>query len=167
MLQRDFTEEQIMFRDAYRKFLAAEIVPHMEAWREAGIVDREAFRKAGEQGFLMVWPEERFGGMGDDSLAGGNGNDLLDGGAGTDLLRGGDGIDVFVFRQGDGIADIQDFELSHDILDIEGFENLTYETLTNAGEQIGNDVYYYLGADTLILRDVWLETMQEIDLCIK
>jgi acyl-CoA dehydrogenase len=65
MLPRDFTEEQQMFRDAYRKFLAAEIVPHMEAWREAGIVDREAFRKAGEQGFLMVWPEEKYGGMGD------------------------------------------------------------------------------------------------------
>lgn len=68
MLPRDFTEEQNMFRDAYRKFLAAEIVPHMEAWREAGIVDREAFRKAGEQGFLMIWPEERYGGMGDDDF---------------------------------------------------------------------------------------------------
>jgi len=65
MLQREFTEEQVMFRNAYRKFLASEIVPHMEAWREAGIVDREAFRKAGEQGFLMVWPEEKYGGMGD------------------------------------------------------------------------------------------------------
>jgi acyl-CoA dehydrogenase len=65
MLQREFTEEQNMFRDAYRKFLATEIVPHMEAWREAGIVDREAFRRAGEQGFLMIWPEEQYGGMGD------------------------------------------------------------------------------------------------------
>ena len=65
MLQREFTEEQNMFRDAYRKFLASEIVPHMEAWREAGIVDRAAFRKAGEQGFLMVWPDEQYGGMGD------------------------------------------------------------------------------------------------------
>ncbi|TXS90198.1 acyl-CoA dehydrogenase [Parahaliea maris] len=65
MLARDFTEEQQMFRDAYRKFLAAEIVPHMERWREAGIVDREAFLKAGQQGFLMVWPEEQYGGMGD------------------------------------------------------------------------------------------------------
>mgnify|MGYP003630453824 CR=1 FL=1 len=65
MLQRDFTEEQQMFRDAYRKFLAAEIVPHMESWREAGIVGREAFKKAGEQGFLMVWPEEKYGGLGD------------------------------------------------------------------------------------------------------
>lgn len=65
MLQREFTEEQDMFRDAYRKFLATEIVPHMETWREAGIVDREAFRRAGEQGFLMIWPEEQHGGMGD------------------------------------------------------------------------------------------------------
>jgi len=68
MLQREFTEEQQMFRDAYRKFLAFEIVPHMEAWREAGIVDREAFRKAGEQGFLMIWPDEKYGGMGDDDF---------------------------------------------------------------------------------------------------
>ena len=43
MIDFTFTEEQEMFRDAYRKFLATEIVPHMEAWREAGIVDREAF----------------------------------------------------------------------------------------------------------------------------
>jgi len=68
MLQRDFTEEQNMFRDAYRKFLASEIVPHMEDWREAGIVDKEAFRKAGEQGFLMIWPDEKYGGMGDDDF---------------------------------------------------------------------------------------------------
>ena len=65
MLPREFTEEQEMFRKAYRKFLSAEIVPHMESWRAAGIVDRSAFRKAGERGFLMVWPEERFGGSGD------------------------------------------------------------------------------------------------------
>ena len=65
MLARDFTEEQNLFRDAYRRFLATEIVPHMEQWRDAGIVDREAFRRAGEQGFLMVWPDERYGGSGD------------------------------------------------------------------------------------------------------
>ena len=68
MLPRDFTDEQNMFREAYRKFLATEIVPHMEAWRDAGIVDREAFRKAGEQGFLMVWPDEKYGGMGDNDF---------------------------------------------------------------------------------------------------
>lgn len=68
MLPRRFTEEQVMFRDAYRKFLSAEIVPHMEEWREAGVVDRDAFRRAGERGFLMVWPEEKYGGMGDNDF---------------------------------------------------------------------------------------------------
>lgn len=68
MLKRNFTEEQLMFRDAYRKFLSAEIVPNMERWREQGIVDREAFIKAGEQGFLMIWPDEELGGMGDDDF---------------------------------------------------------------------------------------------------
>lgn len=68
MFKREFTEEQHMFRDAYRKFLHQEIVPNMEHWREQGIVDREAFRKAGEQGFLMIWPDEQYGGMGDDDF---------------------------------------------------------------------------------------------------
>lgn len=65
MLKRDFTEEQQMLRAAYRKFLATEIVPNMEQWRATGLVDRDAFRKAGEQGFLMVWPDEKYGGMGE------------------------------------------------------------------------------------------------------
>lgn len=62
---RVFTEEQIMFREAYRKFLETEIAPNMEQWRKDGIVDRKAFEKAGEMGFLMIWPEEQYGGMGD------------------------------------------------------------------------------------------------------
>jgi len=62
---RNFTEEQIMFREAYRKFLEQEITPNVEQWREDGIVSREAFTKAGEQGFLMIWPDEKYGGMGD------------------------------------------------------------------------------------------------------
>lgn len=65
MLQRLFTEEQNLFRDAYRRFLAEEVVPHMERFRDQGIVDREIFRKAGDHGFLMVWPDEHYGGLGD------------------------------------------------------------------------------------------------------
>lgn len=65
MLPREFTEEQQMFRESYRKFLASEIVPHMERWREQGIVDRVAFKWAGDKGFLMVWPDEEYGGIGD------------------------------------------------------------------------------------------------------
>jgi len=65
MLARQFTEEQHMFRQAYRRFVTEEIVPHMEGWRAAGIVDRKLFKRAGDQGFLMVWPEECYGGMDD------------------------------------------------------------------------------------------------------
>ena len=68
MLPRSFTQEQVIFRDAYRKFLAQEIVPNMEAWREQGRVYREAFTAAGKHGFLMVWPSEKHGGMGDNDF---------------------------------------------------------------------------------------------------
>ena len=62
---RQFTEEQRMFRSAYRSFLAQEIVPHMPRWRREGVVDREAYRKAGAAGFLMTWADEAYGGTGD------------------------------------------------------------------------------------------------------
>ena len=59
-----FTEEQEMFRDAYRKFLIKEVEPHRESWRDAGIVPREMFEKMGEQGFLLTWADEKYGGLG-------------------------------------------------------------------------------------------------------
>ena len=65
---RSFTEEQEMFRGAYRKFLESEVQPHMPRFRQQGIVDREIFKKAGDQGFLMIWPEEKYGGMGDSDF---------------------------------------------------------------------------------------------------
>ena len=64
MLRLPFTEEQEMFRDAYRKFLEAELVPHRDEWWETGIIPREIFKKAGEQGFLAVWVDEAYGGLG-------------------------------------------------------------------------------------------------------
>lgn len=67
-MMRQFTEEQELFRDSYRRFIAEEIKPHMAAWRKAGIVDRSAFTKAGEQGFLMIWPDEKYGGLGDNDF---------------------------------------------------------------------------------------------------
>lgn len=65
---RNFTEEQTMFREAYRKFLEQDIAPNMEQWRKDGIVSREAFKKAGDLGFLMIWPDEQYGGLGDDDF---------------------------------------------------------------------------------------------------
>ena len=59
-----FTEDHDMFRDSVRSFLQNEIGPHSERWREQGIVDREAYEKAGEQGLLLMWADEKYGGAG-------------------------------------------------------------------------------------------------------
>ncbi len=59
-----FNDEHDMFRDAVRSFLQNEIQPHADRWHEQGIVDREAFLKAGEQGLLLMWADEKYGGAG-------------------------------------------------------------------------------------------------------
>ena len=59
-----FEEEHEMFRDSVRSFFINEIQPHREKWHEQGIVDREAFLKAGEQGLLLMWADEKYGGAG-------------------------------------------------------------------------------------------------------
>lgn len=64
MLRRPFTEEQDMFRESYRRFVEREIMPNAERWRENGIVDRDTFAKAGAQGFLLTWADEKYGGAG-------------------------------------------------------------------------------------------------------
>ncbi|MCX4246151.1 acyl-CoA dehydrogenase family protein [Paraliomyxa miuraensis] len=63
-----FSEEHDLFRDAVRRFLEREVVPHQHAWNEAGSVDREAWRKAGEAGLLCPWMPEEYGGAGGDFL---------------------------------------------------------------------------------------------------
>jgi len=59
-----FEPEHETFRDNARRFFQSEIAPHAERWREAGVVDREAYLKAGEQGYLMMWADEKYGGAG-------------------------------------------------------------------------------------------------------
>ena len=59
-----FNEDHEMFRDSVRKFMLAEVAPHVEQWREAGICDRDAFLKAGEQGLLCMCLDEKYGGLG-------------------------------------------------------------------------------------------------------
>lgn len=59
-----FESEHEQFRDSVRRFMQAEVAPHADRWREAGMVDRETYLKAGAQGLLCVDAEERFGGAG-------------------------------------------------------------------------------------------------------
>lgn len=53
-----------IFRDAFKKFLATEVIPYYNEWEEQGIVPKELWRKAGEMGFLCPWLEEQYGGPG-------------------------------------------------------------------------------------------------------
>lgn len=63
-----YTEEHKIFREAIRKFIDKEVIPHVEEWEEAGIVPKSAWRKMGEQGFLCMSVPEEYGGMGCDFL---------------------------------------------------------------------------------------------------
>ena len=63
-----FRDEHLLFRKSFREFIAREIKPAQAKWREAGVVDREAWRKAGAAGFLCPSLEEKYGGPGGDFL---------------------------------------------------------------------------------------------------
>ena len=58
------TEDLNMLRDQTRKFLASELVPHLEEWHDKGIMDRSAWTKLGEAGLLCAAIPEEYGGAG-------------------------------------------------------------------------------------------------------
>jgi len=64
-----FSDELIMLRNEIRRFVEAEVVPHGDAWEEAGKVPREIFRKIGELGFLGMRYPEKYGGADLDTMA--------------------------------------------------------------------------------------------------
>lgn len=59
-----FKEEHLIFREAFKKFLDKEVAPYYEKWEKDGIVPKEIWRKAGENGFLCSWVDEKYGGAG-------------------------------------------------------------------------------------------------------
>lgn len=64
MNRQHFDSEHDAFRDAVRRYLENEVVPQQQAWLNAGIVPRQAWRGLGEQGFLLTWLDEAYGGVG-------------------------------------------------------------------------------------------------------
>jgi len=52
------------FRESFRRFLNAEVVPHHAEWEKAGITPRELFTTAGKSGFLAMAIPEQYGGGG-------------------------------------------------------------------------------------------------------
>ncbi|WP_319824630.1 acyl-CoA dehydrogenase family protein [Thalassovita sp.] len=69
MLKRTiYDEEHEIFRNSVRKWAEAEVFPHADEWRDAGCVSREVWKKAGQQGFLCMYADEKYGGLGLDDF---------------------------------------------------------------------------------------------------
>ena len=69
MLKRTiYAEEHEMFRQSVRAWAEREVYPHADDWREAGVVSREVWHRAGEEGFLCMYADEKYGGLGVDDF---------------------------------------------------------------------------------------------------
>ena len=69
MIERQlYSPDHTAFADAFERFMDKEIAPHHDAWEDQGYVDREVWRKAGENGFLCMTMPEEYGGAGADRL---------------------------------------------------------------------------------------------------
>jgi acyl-CoA dehydrogenase len=68
MKRKIFNEDHELFRSQFRKFLERELIPYSEQWEKDGIVPRELWLKAGENGFLCPWLPEEYGGSGVDFI---------------------------------------------------------------------------------------------------
>ena len=58
------TPELDVFRSQFRKYLARDLAPHAEKWRQQKMVDRSAWRGLGEMGALLTSVPEAYGGLG-------------------------------------------------------------------------------------------------------
>ncbi|KCZ99632.1 long-chain acyl-CoA dehydrogenase [Hyphomonas polymorpha PS728] len=61
-----YNEEHEVFRDSVRKFYAKEIVPHLDRWEKAGLIEPAVMKKLGDAGFLCPTVPEAYGGLGLD-----------------------------------------------------------------------------------------------------
>lgn len=59
-----FGPEHEELRDSVRRFVTAEIAPHVDEWERAGEFPRELFSRCGELGFLGLKFPEKYGGQG-------------------------------------------------------------------------------------------------------
>lgn len=59
-------EDHFLFQQSLRKFLEKEAIPYFDQWEKDGLVPRSFWKKAGDNGFLCPWIEEKYGGLGAD-----------------------------------------------------------------------------------------------------
>ncbi len=58
------TEDLVLLEEQAQRFLATELVPHIEKWTEDGIMERSAWDKLGQAGLLCASMPEEYGGAG-------------------------------------------------------------------------------------------------------
>lgn len=63
-----FTEGHQIFRETFIRFLHKEIGDQYPRWEEEGMVPRDLWKKFGDNGFLIPWLPEKYGGAGADWL---------------------------------------------------------------------------------------------------
>jgi len=66
--RRIFDEDHDAFRTTCRKWFENVIKPQHGKWEEAGVVPREIWQEAGNQGLLGIATDEKYGGIGSDFL---------------------------------------------------------------------------------------------------
>ena len=57
-----FKEEHNILRKSLKKFVEAEIVPHVDQWEEEMAIHRSLFKKMGEMGYLGIRHPKEYGG---------------------------------------------------------------------------------------------------------
>ncbi|HEY2676052.1 MAG TPA: acyl-CoA dehydrogenase family protein [Steroidobacteraceae bacterium] len=58
-----YREEHQVFREQVRRFTEREILPHIDAWEDAGTIPRELHGRAAEAGILQIGYPEEYGGI--------------------------------------------------------------------------------------------------------
>lgn len=58
-----FTQEHHLFREGFRDFLKAEVVPHIDEWEKTGHIDKVIFKKFGDMGYFGLKYPEKYGGL--------------------------------------------------------------------------------------------------------
>lgn len=58
------SDELVILEDQARRFLASELVPHLDRWHESGIMERSVWNRLGEAGLLCAAIPEEYGGAG-------------------------------------------------------------------------------------------------------
>jgi acyl-CoA dehydrogenase len=66
--RRIYGDDHDVFRDSVKRFIASEVAPHLDEWRQADGVPRGVVAAAGEAGFLGTAVPEEFGGGGADDF---------------------------------------------------------------------------------------------------